>query len=450
MDINTKVVLNSPAVDDETDFRKKIEIAVAVNNFLEDNILSDPNNPVEILHKLTGQPRAVCNAINKANETALPKTFDDWLDEYNMRYMDEYQAINRESLIRNLVVHHYVHRQTVPTMKLMVDFLHTNGHKDITLDKLRQLLKANGFIWQRLPRTSKSILVEDPKQVFERQSYLSSILKYREQGRHIVYVNETVIRQGALKAHETSGTYLYCYAVVSPDQGLLDIKVTTVNIPSSSLFNKFPPITPWIIDEVIKKIPEGSVIVWPCRSYHAKSFEQLPDLFSTKNQMKDWLQFRNIPFDNKMHRAELIKIIESSKYTFEESQLDKLEVAIAAYGHVALRLPRKLGMLSLFEIFWTRFFKTNVIWHKKCKTVALVRKAFEKRPLSHWKEFNNKLIQKEITIFKEDRAMEEVIDKILTMARRWLTFRKQSPAPVPVSRTIRMKKSSNTENSPRE
>nr|CAH7725743.1 unnamed protein product [Callosobruchus chinensis] len=57
-------------------------------------------------------------------------------------------------------------------------------------ESLKLLLKANGFYWRKC-QNKRKILMEKPNILHWRYKYLRSIKRYREEGRNIIYLDET-------------------------------------------------------------------------------------------------------------------------------------------------------------------------------------------------------------------------------------------------------------------
>ncbi|XP_045452758.1 uncharacterized protein LOC123661864 [Melitaea cinxia] len=90
------------------------------------------------------------------------------------------------------------------------------------------------------------------------------------------------------------------------------------------------------LKNILPKLKENSVLVIDNAPYHTRKLESLPTSSWRKGQIQEWLKSKNIDFDNKMLKAELIEIARHHKKAHERCVVDEM----AAERRVTiLRLP---------------------------------------------------------------------------------------------------------------
>nr|CAH7753516.1 unnamed protein product [Callosobruchus chinensis] len=72
-------------------------------------------------------------------------------------------------------------------------------------------------------------------------------------------------------------------------------------------------------------------------------------MVTKKNDMKEWLRQRNIPFSDEMLKAELYSLIKIYKPRYKTYERDKI---MTEAGHSLLRLPPYHPDLNPIELVW--------------------------------------------------------------------------------------------------
>nr|CAH7738719.1 unnamed protein product [Callosobruchus chinensis] len=73
-------------------------------------------------------------------------------------------------------------------------------------------------------------------------------------------------------------------------------------------------------------------------------------MVTNKNDMKEWLRQRNIPFSEEMLKAELYSLIKTYKSRYKTYEIDKI---MTEAGHFVLRLPPYHPHLNPIELVWS-------------------------------------------------------------------------------------------------
>jgi len=241
--------------------------------------------------------------------------------------------------VRRTVHNFYIEEKRSPTinglrMKLaeVIDFQGGNI-------SVRKILKKIGFKWQKT-KSNKQILVERSDIIQKRIDYLNEIKKYREQKRPIVYVDETYILSSHVQNKSWSDdTHQGILKQVSKGDRLIIVHAggNMVFIPGALLMWKSSKTTgdyhhnmnkvnykKWIQEKLFPNLPPNSVVVSDNAPYHNVVLEKVPTSGSTKQEMKDWLLKKNIPFREDMLKATLYEIVKLNKPISKTYEIDEI------------------------------------------------------------------------------------------------------------------------------
>lgn len=94
------------------------------------------------------------------------------------------------AIIRRTIQDFYLEQKIVPTTTKLLIKLREIMDFPYSRESLRKLLKANGFYFRKC-QNKRKILMEKPTVLHWRYKYIRNIRKYREDGHHIIYIDET-------------------------------------------------------------------------------------------------------------------------------------------------------------------------------------------------------------------------------------------------------------------
>lgn len=104
----------------------------------------------------------------------------------------------------------------------------------------------------------------------------------------------------------------------------------------------------WFENKLLKNLKEPSIIVMDNAPYHRKVIQTFPNTSWKKQEIKTWLQERNVPLHVNMLKPELLKIVSRNKppkrYIID-SKADE-------YVHFVLRLPPYHCIFNQIENVW--------------------------------------------------------------------------------------------------
>ena len=282
-----------------------------------------------------------------------PKKIDDFLKG----------CIRRE-------VHGFFHCKDFPTMEKVLEACKTNikDFPDLSRTTMWRVLRAMGFRYKK--RDGKRCVHERADVVRKRHEYLRTIRRLREEGRPIVYLDETWVNQhhtrsrswgdeseGAAIPEPPSGKgkrlillHAGCSKGFLPDCLLLFVgKKDTADYHSEMNAQHFEE---WWECNLLPNLPAGAVIAMDNASYHTRktAASQAPTNSTRKADMQAWLTEHNIVWTAGMLKKELYDLVRKHrpepKYVADEMANSQ--------GFLALRLPVAHCELNPIELIWAQ------------------------------------------------------------------------------------------------
>ncbi|XP_053611110.1 uncharacterized protein LOC128675615 [Plodia interpunctella] len=166
--------------------------------------------------------------------------------------------------------------------------------------------------------------------------------------------------------------------------------------------------------QLMPNIPQNSVIVMDNAAYHSVREEKKPTMASTKPTMQEWLRRHNVPFDEKLRKDDLYKLIKSH---FAED-IYKIDEVLKRNGHEVLRLPPYHPDLNPIELVWgdikgqlaQKSIDSNLDQKKE-----ILERLFAEYPKEKWENCVKHVIKIEDEYCKHDGALDEVVDFIINV-----------------------------------
>ncbi|CAG2201497.1 unnamed protein product [Mytilus edulis] len=210
---------------------------------------------------------------------------------------------------------------------------------DVSISTVSRTVRLLGFRFYK-NASSRRFVSEREDIVLLRMAYLRKIRKFRQQGRHIVYLDETwlntnhVVKGDWLDVPSTSmsvfephckgthrkvpsgkGTRLIILDVGSSQQGLIPgcgliFESKTNSSDYHDEMNK-EHFTEWFRDTLLPKLPPRSVIIMDNAPYHSHldPDSRVPNTNSNKSEISAWLEKSIVQYDKKMKKAELLDLV---------------------------------------------------------------------------------------------------------------------------------------------
>lgn len=275
-------------------------------------------------------------------------------------YLDDFD----KCVVRRLVYNFHIEEHRIPTAKLLREALKEKINFQGCEKSLRRILKDLGFTWRKTANNRK-LLIEKPEIREKRITYLRALKNYREQGRPIIYLDESYILSSHVSNKTWSdGSNKGLHVPISKGERLIIIHAGGEKgfVPNAftcwkasnhsgdyhdnvngEMFMK------WMTEKVLPNLEPNSVLVVDNAPYHNVKIEKAPTSRSRKQDMKAWLLKNSIPFGNDMLLPELYKLVQLHKPRYARYALDE---TVKREGHDILRLPPYHPDLNPIELIW--------------------------------------------------------------------------------------------------
>jgi transposase len=373
--------------------------------------------------EMTGMPYASVKRIIKLSEeevvrytqprkrTALAETLDEPVKDH----------------LRATIYNFYKNKQ-VPTLTQILDKLQTEQfYYHMNKDTLSKCLKSIGFKHKIINK--RAAIMETPRLLTWRTEYISKIRKYREEGRNIVYLDETwfdthdVLSKGWM---DNSGK---CCLDTPVSRGkriiILHAGGTTGWVPNGLLLSAkniqdssadyhqdmdHKLFEQWFKNKLLTNIPRGSVIVMDNASYHSKQENKIPTNSSRKSDIIEFLEKNNLSYSQKNTKKILLQLIADSE--MDKSKQFQVDNLAKEQGCEVLRLPPYYCVLNPIELIWSQLKhnvrKSNSTPNLGSSVVNLIRRKCDKINANIWQNCVEHVINVENS-FLSKRPFPEII-----------------------------------------
>ncbi|GBP53305.1 hypothetical protein EVAR_44306_1 [Eumeta japonica] len=168
----------------------------------------------------------------------------------------------------------------------------------------------------------------------------------------------------------------------------------------------------WFL-EVLPKLGQNSVVVMDNAPYHSRYAERIPRSNWKKADIQQWLKNKNIPFEPRELRVELLEKVKKIKDTYKKYAIDELA---KKFKVEVLRLPPYHCELNPIELIWADV-KGNVARNDITFNYADVKKLFnealEKVTPEKWKKYIKHTIKEEKRLNDIDFIMDDTLEKFI-------------------------------------
>lgn len=267
-------------------------------------------------------------------------------------------------ILRRKIMEFYTVQKEMPTLNKLLKVAREEINFLGSRETLRKIIRDMGFRFRKC-RNDRCVLIERNDIVAWRARYLRDISKYRREGRHIVYLDETWIHnhytvQKCWQSEDITGVTSYNSAGerliivhAGSSEGFIEgallifkSKCKTGDYHdemNSANFNK------WLHEKLITNLPDNSVVVMDNARYHTIQENKPPCTGSKKAEIQQWLQEKGIAFLQDMTKAELLEIVRRNKPE-PDYKADRI---LREHGHTVLRLPPYHCDLNPIEYVWS-------------------------------------------------------------------------------------------------
>jgi len=331
-------------------------------------------------------------------------------------------------------VHSFWLNKSIPTLDKILQVIKDDETlPDISRMNLHRLLKSMDFVYTK--RSRNSALIEKDEIVLWRRRYLENIRKYREEGRHLYYLDETWVNAGDC----TSKTWVD-KTIKSPRDAFLQGLTTGSQNPSGKgkrlivlhigSEDGFVPggllcfeskkttdyheemngeaFYDWMKD-VIPRLKENCVIIMDNAPYHSVKKEKIPSTTTKKADIIKWLQEKGEVIDRPMVIPQLLDIVKRLRPQYDKYLIDDLA---ETHNRTILRLPPYHCELNPIELAWANVkdhVKKNNTSYKISDVKTLLLEGIERVDETMWKNFIRHTMKEEEKFYNIDFIVDDML-----------------------------------------
>ena len=324
-------------------------------------------------------------------------------------------------------------------------------NKNITLKALRErvieaginiskfalwkTLHRLGFCYGKPDKQSKEVLMERPDLTRKRATYLRKIREYRQQKRPIVYLDETWVDthcypakqwmapsgHNSRKLPSNRGQRFVILHCGGEDTGFLEncdlvflSKSKDGRDYHSEMNNRI--FMDWVRNQLSPALHQPSVVVMDNASYHSVQVQEAkaPTSATRKQEMKLWLQSKNIAVDERLTKPKLYELIKQHK---EQASLTyTVDSFLQSQGHEVLRLPPYHCELNPIELIWgdlKQFVALNNNTFKQADVRELIDGGIQNIDQSRWCNACNHVVKLEEEWLRRDNIQADRISPVI-------------------------------------
>lgn len=421
----------------ETCTKVNLKTSISFNEHEEDHYTSSPYNhkalvvkPQEIKQKLMiatnitlecqevknsllsgipieGKYEATLNILNEF--TNLPKEELKQIadrtvtrDRSFQKSLNDIRAIPELTLgmladdIRTVLIKYIVDQKQFPTkMALLKDLKVLSSKYCVENIPIQRLVTSNLIKYQHFPEFNRYILTEHPKRAYQRTVYVNLVKEFRLQQKNFVYVE---VRRITIRGSACG--FIVGLAAI-PNSGILEKFFTKDSVE--------PIAMKWMLQRILPCVTENSVIIL--------SQPKLPNKLSPMGKKPDiiaWLDHNRIPYGKNPHTAELYNLYTTFKSKSKQQGL--YDNVFLNAGYAVVHLPEQYRSLNFFRSVWETMNVTDGHYTGRPESLKLqIMNAINL--LSKLNEVEECLIKEELTMMKEDRVMEDIVEKVQIMVK---------------------------------
>lgn len=333
--------------------------------------------------------------------------------------------------IRNKINEFYCVKKQVPTLRTLHAELKESIGFSGCCETLRKILHQNGFQFKR-NKEERSILMENFEISGWRQRFLRSIHKKRQEGKLIVYLDETYVHQNyrpkkSWQGPSTSGVVekissgkRHIIVHAGSEQGFVpnSLLVFSTKSKAADYHDDMNSVNflKWLREMLIPNLTEPSVIVMDNASYHVTQINKPPTMHSLKADIQKWLRENKIPYEECYKKEELMCLVEENRV----GPVYAAEEILKQHGHEVLKLPPYHCDLNAIELIWSlakrKVASRNLGLHGS-ETENLIRECFSMITPADWKKCTDHVINVEEKYKSKDNILDTELAPFIIQVR---------------------------------
>ena len=168
----------------------------------------------------------------------------------------------------------------------------------------------------------------------------------------------------------------------------------------------------WLTERLLLRLEQQTVIILDNASYHNKQKDKAPISNSNKNEIRQWLDQRNIQYSNTDIKKTQLDLVKQHR----PEPLYLTDEAIHQYGHTVLRLPVAHCELIFNKLAWASVkgyvAKQNRDYNLR-GVERLVPDGFEHKTADMWRRLCRHVVDVENGYFDKDGLVEDVVEEMV-------------------------------------
>lgn len=333
-----------------------------------------------------------------------------------------------QGVIKRCIHNFHLTNKEIPTVKKLRQKLQEDINFQGSETSLRQIIKELGFKWKKTENNRK-VLIETTNIRLKRIEYLKKLKKYREEGRPIIYTDESYVDSSHSNPKAwTDGSTKGLKTPISKGQRVVIVHAGSEAgfVPNALLTFKaggksgdyhdnmnYENYEKWLKTQLIPNIPPNSVVVVDNAAYHNKQYDLAPTSNTRKADMQAWLTQKGVEYDDDMLKPQLYQLIKTHKEQFKTFSIDKI---LAEHNHNILRLPPYHPDLNPIEMAWSMIKQyvgsKNVKWNLN-NAIELVKEKVNLMGATQWETLCNKTKSVEEEYAKSDHIIDLMTEQFI-------------------------------------
>ncbi|XP_060873383.1 uncharacterized protein LOC132947190 [Metopolophium dirhodum] len=406
-------------------------------NMYKANIQKDPNMSLRQMRTIISKEMGIGESTvhrtikeyNTSNTVKSPKR-----TKVRAQMTDTFDDFARNAVRRH--VHSIWFRREIPTLDKIYKVVSDDNHlPTVSRSTIFKLLKELKFHYVKKGRNSA--LTEKTELILWRRRYLRSIRSFREEGRHIYYLDETWVDAGDCPNYEWRDTTITSHrdaflkgmstGSVNPsgkgkrlivlhigsedgfvDNGLLcfEFKKNTRDYHDEMNGQTF---CEWM-ENILPRLKDNCVIVMDNASYHSVKLDKAPTSSTKKADIIQWLEDKGEVVDRTMIVRELLDVVKKIKPLNDKYVIDEIA---KAQNKTILRLPPYHCELNPIELAWSsvkHHVRMNNTTFKLPDVKNLLIEGIQRVDADMWKNIIKHTTTEENKFWEIDNIIDEVFE----------------------------------------
>lgn len=405
-DLNSSLIYNEGSDEQSTPRRKHLptsakQIVLNVFNALKSESTEDDATVIKRVAFLTKVCTAtvykivkqgICERKERYDKGQL-KTIKEWDIDIIRRKVYELYQQNHVATVDSL-------RKSLITDEIGITCSNTT---------LWRVLRKVGFRFKTINK--RQVIMESSRLLKLRHEYLTTIKKYRAEGRFICYLDETwfdthdTVKKGWMDSSKkckldvpvTRGKRIIILHAGSENGWIGEVLLSAKNIKCSSLdyhddMNAYL-FECWFQNKLLPALPEKSVIVMDNASYHSRQLKKIPNTSSTKFEIGQFLEENNLYFEESYTKKQMLEVLKTKQF-LKVYQVDTMANAL---GHIVLRLPPYYCIFNPIELIWAQLKqsirKANNLPRFSETCINVIKEAINHITSENWKNCVKKIVK---------------------------------------------------------